>query len=799
MGFVAIVEQGRLTETNLGESLIKISLETVVTAIKEYFNKPLRGSYRADREKLKILFEGREKQLAYILLNSVLTSCAKSPMGLVSLARRVIKDINDVLSVEKLQKYDPKVYSYIEYEFKKRGKAFITKRKKHLAMLKGFNEDNLENVVKLGTNLIDIVVNTGLGLFTSTEDYKGMIKISLSDKAMKVLFKHKKALLHQMFTYLPMVVPPKDHTQLRGSGGYLLYNNISLVKQKKKHLDLIEEDFNKNTKIFELLNKLQQVPWNINERVLDVMKYIIDNNLVDPKSPKLNPKLFGDIPTFETLDVDEMIIKSDYGKLDSNGRFIEEEDYDRWYRDRTQQQGVIEKIVGKRYGYMYALDIAERFKKYPAIYFTYQLDYRFRIYPLQQHLNPQQSGNLKALLQFNRGCVLTDDGVYWLKIHGANCYGYDKEPYNVRIEKINEITEDIKRIADDPLGNLNLWVDCDSPFEFLAFCFSYSDYLKDNTAIIHTPVALDATCSGIQIYSGLLLDGEGAEAVNVTGKTRNDIYSKVAIVGNELLAEGEYPKELSFKTSDGVDKVINTNLEASSLKGNVTRKLTKRNVMTVPYSVTPRGMFDQVKDILSEDELNGTIWWKGDKWVLAKVLVDVNIKAISKVVKGATKGQEYIKEITQQIAKGGDYLRWKSPIFELPMVQRMPKEAVQRIRTPFGHLRFYSETDKINVQKMLSSIAPNFIHNLDLTLLLLTFMYCLEDGVEDFWFIHDSYGVLPNDVTTLNPNVRKSFVELFSYPILKDWVEQLGLEFDDSVMINTLDLNKVLESEYIFS
>ena len=799
MGFVAIIEQGRLAETNLGESLIKISLDTVVEAIKAYFKSSLRGGYREDKERLKIFFEGREKQLAYIILNSTLTACAKQPMGMVSLAKRIVKDVNDVLAVEKLQKFDPKVYSYIDYEFKKRGKAFITKRKKQLAKLKGFNEDNLENVVKLGTNLVALVVNTGLDLFEAVEDYKGMVKVGLSDKAMRVLFKHKKALLHQMFTYLPMVVPPKQHTSLKGSGGYLIYENINLVKQKRKHLDLIEEDFNKNTRVLGLLNKIQSVPWNINTRVLDVMKYIIDNNLVDPKSPKMNPKLFGGIPTFETLDVDTMIIKSDYGVTDNNGKFIKEEDYKRWYKDRTEQEGVIEKIIGKRYGYMYALDIAERFKNYPAIYFTYQFDYRYRIYPLQQHLNPQQSGNLKSLLQFHRGCVLDSSGVYWLKIHGANCYGYDKDPYNVRIEKINEMTEDIKLIAEDPLGHLHLWVDCDSPFEYLAFCFSYSDYLKDNGAIIYTPVALDATCSGIQIYSGLLLDGDGAEAVNVTGKTRNDIYSKVATVGNELLNKGDYPYQLTFKTSDGNEKTLSTSLEASSLKNNITRKLTKRNVMTVPYSVTARGMFDQVRDILSEDELDGNIWWKGDKWIAAKVIVDVNIKAISQVVKGATQGQEYIKQITQQIASEDKYLRWKSPIFELPMVQRMPKESLQRIRTPFGMLRFYNETDSINKQKMLSSIAPNFIHNLDLTLLLLTVEECIELGVDDFWLIHDSYGVLPNDVAKLNPSVRKSFVKLFSFPILKDWVEQLGLEFDESVMINTLDLDKVLESEYIFS
>lgn len=790
-----------MSETNLGQSLIKISLEPVVEQLKAFLNVQLRGKYKSEQARLKLFFQGREKQLAYIVLNTLLTSTAKEPISLISLSKKIIKDVNDVLAVEKLRKYEPKLYSYLDYEFRKRGKAFIKKRKVKLSVLKGFNEDNIEVNTKLGSHLTDAVVKSGIDLFQVIENYKGMYKVALTDKAMKVLFNHKKTLLHTLLTYVPMVIEPKPHTELYGGGGYLLgLYKLSVVKQKAGYLKLIQEGFNKNShRLLDIINRVQSVPWEVNKRVLDVMSYIIDNNLQDPKSHRLNPKLFGGIPTFESLDVNDLIKKEDYGTTDNNGKFLNDEDYDRYYRDKTHQEGVIEKIIGNRYSYMFAIDLAKRYQSYKRFYFTYQFDYRYRLYPLQQHLNPQQNGNLKALLQFHRGCVLDDEGLYWLKIHGANCYGYDKEPYNIRVEKINEMIPIIKEIADDPLAHLEYWVDADSPFEFLAFCFSLSDYFKDSNAIINIPVALDATCSGIQIYSGLLRDGKGAKAVNVIGSTREDVYGDVADVGNQLLIDNQYQKELRFTTSDGNEKTVNTELEASSLKGNITRKLTKRNVMTTPYSVTSRGMFDQVKDLLTEDELNGNIWWKGDKWVVAKVLADINTRAISQVVEGAIKGQKYIKQITQTIASKDEYLRWSSPIFNLPMLQRVPKETKQRIETPFGKLVYYKETDGINKAKMLSSIAPNFIHNLDATLMYLTVEKCMKEGVQDFWLIHDSYGVLPNDVGSLNKNVREAYVELFSQDVLKDWVEQLGLEFDENVMINTLNLNDVLESEYIFS
>lgn len=800
-GFIAIVEQGRLTETPLGQSLLRISIDLVEAKIKEYFNSNFKGLFKVDQEKIKLAFGGRERQLAYILLNSILTKVSKKPLGLVALSKGIIKDINHVLSVEKLQKFDPKVYSFIDYEYKKRGRAFITKRKIALSKLKGFNEDCLENVVKLGTNLVNTVLNSGIDIFTTISiDSRDTIQVGLSDTAMRLLFKHKQSILNNIFTYSPLVVSPRDHTHLYGTGGYLLQNStISIVKQKRKHLSIIQEDFEKCTRLLAVINKVQKVEWCVNERVLDVMTFVIDNNLVDPNSHPLNPKLYGGIPSFESLDVYQMIDSSKYGKTDKNGKFIDIADYKRWYIDITNQQGVIDKIVSNRFGYMYAIDVAKRYLKYDKFYYTYQLDYRYRLYPLQQHLNPQQSGNIKALLQFYNGQILNTDGLYWFKIHGANCYGYDKEPYDIRIEKINGMIDVIKAIAEDPLGNITRWCDADSPYEFLAFCFSYNDYLKDNTATIHIPVALDATCSGIQIYSGLLKDGQGAKSVNVVGNTREDVYSDVAAVANNLLASGDYPKEITFKKSDGAVCTLNTALEANSLKGNITRKYTKRNVMTTPYSVTQRGMFDQVRDILKEDELDDKVWWKGDLWVVSKLISDINGRAISEVVNGATRGQEYIKQITNTIANDDKYLKWYSPIFNLPMLQRVPKESISRVGTPFGKLRFYKETDSINKQKMLSSIAPNFIHNLDAILMYLTVEKCVKDGVDNFWLIHDSYGVLPNDVVCLNKNIRDSYVELFSQPILKDWVEQLGLTFDESVMLNTLNLEEVYESKYIFS
>ena len=797
--FIDILESGRFTESPVGAKLLRISIDSVTDNIKQLFNAPLRGQNRKLLEKLKMFFEGREQELAYIILNSTISAVALKPKGLINLAKTVIKDIDSVVQVERFKEDNPKAYSYIEYEYRKRGKKFINKRKKAMAVLKGFEGMELEGKITVGTYLIDCIIKSGTNILSvMNSQQREMNRIGLSSQAMKIISMYHNNIVPSCFTYTPLVYPPSKPTSLIGSGGYLSYSDIPLIKRKKEHLNMIKNDLKADHPIMNILDTIQQTPWSINTRVYDVMEHIIEHNIVDPESPKSNPYLFGGIPYMEYLSADNMIDKESFGRM-KDGKFVELEDYKRWYSARDEQDSIIQRIISKRLIYVLAMDIAKKYKKYDKFYFTYQFDYRYRLYPLQQHLNPQATGNIKSLLQFKRGCVLNDEGLYWLKIHGANCYGYDKLSYEERIQKVEEMHEEILFVAEQPLDALELWSKTDSPFEYLAFCFSYSDYVANPNSIIYTPVALDATCSGIQVYSGLMRDETGAKAVNVKGKNREDIYQDVADVGNQLLADGEYVQQINFTDKAGEMRSLTTEKEARGLQGKITRTLTKRNVMTTPYSVTKRGMYEQVKELLDDDELNGNVWWKGDKWVVAKLIADVNERAIGKVVKGAIVGQQYIKDITANIASENKYLRWLSPVFKLPMIQRIPKEKVSRIRTPFGKLLFYTPTKDINKAKMLSSIAPNFIHQLDAVLMYLTVQKCMEYGVRSYWLIHDSYGVLPNDVPDLAYNVREAYIELFSINILEEWTEQLGVEFDADIMINTLDLDEVRESEYIFS
>jgi len=84
----------------------------------------------------------------------------------------------------------------------------------------------------------------------------------------------------------------------------------------------------------------------------------------------------------------------------------------------------------------------------------------------------------------------------------------------------------------------------------------------------------------------------------------------------------------------------------------------------------------------------------------------------------------------------------------------------------------------------------------------MTVLKLKEDGCTNFHLIHDSYGVPVNQVSNLNYRVREAFIELFKDKPLERWMMQVHPDYAkqaEDVMINTLELDEVRDSWYIFS
>jgi len=812
--FNNMIQNGLFANTSEGTILQKLAIESVSNQFKEYFDTSLKGKAGTYKKFLKDNFGGREEILAFVVLEFLLNAVSMRTPKLTSLSISLTSKILDLLSIEQFKKNEPKFYSYLEYEYKSRGLSYINSRKSKLADTTG-NKIPKELTFKtiIGVNLINAVISSGCNIFEirKINEFRNTTKVLvITEDAFKIIGKAKERNTLFSVTYKPMIAPPVDWTSLYDNGGYYTPNNLTFIRNQRS-LRYLENNFPDIdlSRIYDVINHIQKTKWRINHYILDVVEQIIDDSMVDPSTPKGNPSFYGKIPYMDSLNVYDLIPKEQYGEVGEDGRHKNRDDYKRWFKDKETQLKKLEAIRSKRIMFLLALNIAQEYRDVDEMYFTYNTDFRGRLYPIQQILNPQSTGAVKSFLEFSEGQHLDSNGFYWLKIHIANTYGLDKASYNDRIKWVDEHSEELIECAVDPFYNLKFWNQADEPLMFLASAKAYAD--ASNGFKVYLPINLDATCSGLQLYAGLLKDENGAKVVNVidkgTGGTSDkpaDVYTDVAVQVEKYLEEGKHPTQFTFTTRDGVNKTESTITEANDLQGNVTRKLTKRNVMTVPYSVTKRGMYDQVRELLDEMEDNEEVFWKGDKWIVARLLVELNKKAIDSVIKGASTGQDFVKSIIHDYYEEETEkpLVWTTPYYHFPVVQWKTKTSKERIKTVLGSLAVRKPTNKINKQQQYNGIAPNLIHSLDATLMYLTVEKLRQKGVNSFMLIHDSFGVPANDVDFLNDAVRESFVELFKEKPLHLWVEQIypdRLGECDKVMIDTLNLDDVYDSTYIFS
>lgn len=813
------IQYGHADELTEGKVILHHSLGLVTKKLKEYFNnQSIKGKASTTRRRIAHEFGDSPRELAYILLVTLVRTISKDAYTPVT---HVVRHINQALYqsilVRNLENKAETVSAFVDRQYKRRGKHYTRKKKAAISKKnKDLGESNLTvDTLHIGVTLLNILVQSGANIIEIKNIVNRNRKVKhvvYTDECFKMIIQSREALLLDYKKYPIFVAPPKEWKKFEGSGGYYMEGlyKIPIIKTYRESRRMLREFFKKSDvkMLYDTLNKIQATPWRVNKRVLEVMDRVLSDNMVDPDSSFNNPYLIGKLPFNEHMEVSDFVNPNSFGKLHEEGEYkglpVDKDKMKKYFRACDAQYDINVSTMSKALMMNYVVYNAREYADEEEIYFSYQYDFRGRIYPIQQHLQPQGKGDVKALLEFRNGYKIeTPEQLFWFRVHGANCYGHDKLPYDERVAKIIEMEPDIENVSTDPFKYRNVWKDADDPYMFLAWCFEYNDYMQHPSEFeSHLPISLDATCSGIQIYSGLLKDKQGAQAVNVIGDTRQDIYQEVADKVNSYLLNGEYPKYIEYKTSDGKVHTQDTKALVDSIKGKITRKLTKRNTMTQPYSVTRYGMYEQLKAELEEIENNNKKFWVGDIWVMAKLLTDLNERAIGETVKGATIGQKFLKEVTADLVKEGSHIFYTTPITKFPVLQKIHKTKSESIFTAIGQLSIRSTTDELHTQKMINGIAPNYVHSMDASLLALTVQKLSQAGCKDFHLIHDSYGVPITYVTELNKAVREAYVEIFEGQPLERWLSQVYKAYPKSVeevMVNDLELKEVLESKYIFS
>lgn len=352
-------------------------------------------------------------------------------------------------------------------------------------------------------------------------------RIVPTDIALKLIedLNSKLSVLHPYF--LPMVCPPKTWSGIF-DGGYIssfLRRNKLIKNNSRDYLNKLKD--NNMPIVYDAINHIQATKWQINQKVLEIAQALWEQgktiaDLPDREDEAVPPYPFPEITDKELL-TEEQLQKVKAWKAEA---------YD-IHKRNVQKRSI-------RIATAQIFRIALQFKDYEQIWFPYQMDFRGRLYPIPVLLQPQGSDLAKGLLRFAEGKQVAGNpkAVEWLEIHGANMFGFDKASYQERIDWVQQRKDEIQAIAKNPLDNL-AWTEADKPFQFLAWCFEYAEYLKNPAEFrTHLPIQLDGTCNGLQHYSALLNDEVGGKAVNIVNTdTPSDIYAIVADKLQEKLKE----------------------------------------------------------------------------------------------------------------------------------------------------------------------------------------------------------------------------------------------------------------------
>lgn len=613
--------------------------------------------------------------------------------------------------------------------------------------------------------------------------------------------------------FLPMVCEPKEWTGVL-DGGYIspyLKKNKLVKNNSKEYLQKLNTA--EMPYIYEAINHLQNTKWTINRKVLEVVEALWEEG-----------KAVAELPDRE----DELLIPFPYPDRDKDTVWNDEEKevIKKWKRDTYE---IHKRNIQKRSVRILTsqiLRIANQFKEYDTIWFPYQMDFRGRLYPIPVLLQPQGSDLAKGLLKFGEGKPVDDNkgefkysSLDWLKIHGANVYGYDKESYKERIKWTECHSSEIQRYAKDPFNNRG-WTEADKPFQFLAWCFEWSSYCDDpDNFLSYLPIQLDGTCNGLQHYSALLRDSVGGKAVNLINSDKpNDIYAVVAKRLEEKLNEIKRTNTNS-SNADVVsyDNSANDSFNMSScwLSLGINRKLTKRPVMVLPYGGTLLSCREYIGEYLTDNYSPNYLWkhfgkgqtptdcvFKVSCW-LSKYLWE----AIQETLQSAIVGMDYLRKLTRIINSKTPFIEWITPL-GLLVRQEYKSRKKKTIKTElYGAISKYTvniDQDDTDKQRQVNGICPNFIHSLDASCLMLYLIKCKDEGINSFMTVHDCYGVHACDTNMSAKLLREAFVEIYRHPILSYFRTDVtnGLEIDELPELpSTGDLNieEVLDSEYFFN
>jgi DNA-directed RNA polymerase len=600
------------------------------------------------------------------------------------------------------------------------------------------------NRVKLGAWLLDCVCRAS-GWFTLEMRQEGKKRQNYVVPTPEfMVIKDQVMATAELFSPIawPMIVEPNDW-QPDGTGGGYILNEVmhgnEMVRRGNKQCIQGETPIN-------FLNHIQKVAYTLNPFIVDVARTLLERGIA---VGKFVPVVETPLPPKPVDIADNAESRKDYRRRAAEVMNVNAQQFKRSCRTRMT---------------MNAVDV---FQQYEKFYIPWSFDYRGRAYPIPAFLTPQCTDFGKSLLRFHKQALMTPEAEGWLAFQVATTAGKDKDTMEDRQKWVKENEWLIESVATDPIGNLSTWEGMDEPWQFLAACDEYYHcVLKCDRHFTSLPVAVDATCSGLQILSGLARDASTAKLVNVLpGDKPQDAY-----------------KVIADEAKPNVPELIRPHMD---------RKTTKRTVMTVPYNAKPFSNRGYIRDALKE---KGVEISKEDLTETVKAVR----AAMNKIVPGPMKVMKWIEsEVSQAIDRGDKELQWVTPS-GFVVTQKLMKKQIERIQLQLlGNCNIFVATgnkDEVDKLHHKNATAPNLIHSLDASLLHLSSLRFNNPLA----LIHDSILCRATDMSVLSTIVRETYMHLFAeHDYLTTFAHHIGAETEPPI-IDTLKPAKVIDSTYFF-
>ena len=435
----------------------------------------------------------------------------------------------------------------------------------------------------------------------------------------------------------------------------------------------------------------------------------------------------------------------------------------------------------------------------------WNVDYRGRMYPIASSLHIQGTDFEKALLKVQDAQPVNDRTAYWLSIHLANTFGEDKLTLEDRVQWVKDNEDQIIKVVDAPIPWLLGIADgteafvADEPWQFLAAALEYVMCIVrkewDHTNLL---VAVDASCSGIQIISGLTQDEVAAEYVNVVPhyedrkEVKSDAYREVAERAADMLT-GKFPAPEKAEGFPQFAKYLN-------------RKVAKKVVMTFAYNASSSTNSADIKDALYENfdssELPAD---RAEMKQLVSVLGVVIREAMKQLLPKVLYFKQWVNQCAANYAAAHHELSWTTPS-GMKVVQVKNEPVTVTLKTAFmgkrGEVTLkVRDSEDVAPNKHGTCTMPNYVHSMDASVLHMAF----AKFDKPFTLVHDSVLTTASDMDAAIAAYKAAYIKHFDTDkYFNELVNMLGDYMSESKPVpaptqGELDVKQVLVSKYFLA